>query len=279
MAHPVLILATIALVAPARRASMSSVTRRDAATGAADPGRSESVSTWSGRRSTPTSPTPTGLTAPAVCGTDLGGFYFNGIYIRADGRIYAASGFPPLPLVVLLIHVDVLQQLLPLVRVDGYFILADRMACRPVQPGGAYPRQPIPAPEATLMVAHLKRRARVIIIAWLLVTIPLLIGFLALFLIHLPSIYRTGPSSDKWTSPRRRPAAVMSRLPRSASCPCCYCCGPCGYGLGAEVRSAGVASPLGRLVPFRPQTHLLLGRLFYLGGRAGAGGLPGGRNS
>src|SRR5512142_1304777 len=119
--------------------------------------------------------------------TDLGGFYFNGIYILVIGGIYAATGFLPLPLVVLLVHVEVLQQLLPLVRVDGYFILADLVGVpdlfsrvRPIL-ASLFSRR-----KAHPLVAHLKRRARVIITAWLLVTIPLLIGFLLLSLIHLP---------------------------------------------------------------------------------------------
>ena len=124
--------------------------------------------------------------------TDLGGFYFNGIYILAVGGIYAGTGFQPLPLVVLLVHVEILQQLLPLVRVDGYFILADLVGVpdlfsrvRPIL-ASLRPRR-----KAHPLVSDLKRRVRVIITAWLLVTIPLLIGSLLFFLVHLPNILTT----------------------------------------------------------------------------------------
>lgn len=124
--------------------------------------------------------------------TDLGGFYFNGIYVLAMGGIYSATGFQPLPLVVVLVHVEVLQQLLPLVRVDGYFILADLVGVpdlfsrvRPIL-ASLLPRR-----KAHPLVSDLKRRVRVIITAWLLVTIPLLLGSLLLFLVRLPSILTT----------------------------------------------------------------------------------------
>ena len=214
--------------------------------------------------------------------TDLGGFYFNGIYILAMGGIYAASGFPPLPLVVLLIHVEVLQQLLPLVRVDGYFILADLVGVPDLfSRVGPILASLFPRRKAHPMVAHLKRRARVIIIAWLLVTIPLLIGFLALFLIHLPSILtRTGHALQRQMDLTTSAAGggdvaaaavgVLSML----------------LLLLPLVGMAWVLSSLGRRGVFlsfavwrrfRPQTHLLLGRLFYLGRPRRAGGLPGGQ--
>ena len=121
--------------------------------------------------------------------TDLGGFYFNGIYALIMAGIYATTGFQPLLLVVVLVHVEVLQQLLPLVRVDGYFILADLVGVPDlfgrIRPTLASLR---PRRQAHPMVADLKRGVRVTILAWLLVTIPLLITLLVLFLVHLPNI-------------------------------------------------------------------------------------------
>lgn len=124
--------------------------------------------------------------------TDLGGFYFNGIYVLAMGVIYFATSFQPLLLVVLFIHVEVLRQLLPLVRMDGYFVLADLVGVpdlfsrvRPIL-ASLRPRR-----KAHSSVSNLKCRVRVIITAWLLVTIPLLIGSSVLFLMRLPNILTT----------------------------------------------------------------------------------------
>ena len=57
--------------------------------------------------------------------TDLGGVYFNGIFALLMGAAYAATGFEPLLLVAFVQHVIALQQLLPLLRFDGYYVLSD----------------------------------------------------------------------------------------------------------------------------------------------------------
>ena len=57
--------------------------------------------------------------------TDLGGLYFNVWCLLVAGTFYLSTGNGLALLLVVLLHVEMVQQLLPLVRLDGYFILAD----------------------------------------------------------------------------------------------------------------------------------------------------------
>jgi putative peptide zinc metalloprotease protein len=51
--------------------------------------------------------------------TDLGGVYFNAVTLVALIALYAGTGYAPLLLAVFVVHGEMLQQLLPLARLDG----------------------------------------------------------------------------------------------------------------------------------------------------------------
>ena len=57
--------------------------------------------------------------------TDLGGVYFNTVFILALAGLYAATSAQILLLVIAITQLEMLQQLIPIVRFDGYFILSD----------------------------------------------------------------------------------------------------------------------------------------------------------
>ena len=57
--------------------------------------------------------------------TDLGGIYFNAIFALATLGLYLVTGFEPLLLIILLQNFAMLQQLMPLLRLDGYYIISD----------------------------------------------------------------------------------------------------------------------------------------------------------
>jgi putative peptide zinc metalloprotease protein len=57
--------------------------------------------------------------------TDLGGIYFNAVFSVVLGAIYAITGYPPLILAVVTTTILMLEQLLPFVRFDGYWIVSD----------------------------------------------------------------------------------------------------------------------------------------------------------
>ena len=82
-------------------------------------------STWSGRPSTPTSPTATASAAAGRLRTDLGGLYFNAIVAVGIVRRLVGTGCDALLLVIATQILQMLRQLTPLVRFDGYHVLAD----------------------------------------------------------------------------------------------------------------------------------------------------------
>src|SRR5437764_4958224 len=57
--------------------------------------------------------------------TDLGGVYFNVIFILLTAGAYFATGFEPLLILIPLQHLEILHQFLPFIRLDGYYIVSD----------------------------------------------------------------------------------------------------------------------------------------------------------
>ena len=57
--------------------------------------------------------------------TDLGGVYVNAMVVLVLAAAYATTGFEPLVLMMFLIQIQVLQQMLPFLRLDGYYVVSD----------------------------------------------------------------------------------------------------------------------------------------------------------
>ena len=52
--------------------------------------------------------------------------YFNAIFVaRHRGRCTPLTGFEPLLILIIVQHMQMLQQMLPFLRLDGYYILSD----------------------------------------------------------------------------------------------------------------------------------------------------------
>ncbi len=128
--------------------------------------------------------------------TDLGGLYFNMLFAVAVFGIWAATRFDALLVVIPLLLFQMVQQLLPFVRLDGYHILADltgvpdlfariRPTLRSLKPGSP----PDPA------VTALKPWVRVVITAWVLAVIPLLALALLFAVVNLPRVAATAGDS------------------------------------------------------------------------------------
>jgi putative peptide zinc metalloprotease protein len=128
--------------------------------------------------------------------TDLGGIYFNGLFALGCAGLYALTGWEPLLLLILLQHLAVLQQLLPFVRLDGYYVLSDltgvpdiltriRPILRGLLPGRAGNRR----------VDELKPWVRVVVTLYVLVLIPLLAAVLVLAVVSAPRLFATAYDS------------------------------------------------------------------------------------
>ena len=151
---------------------------RPAATTAA-PSRDGSAwgSTCGSLPSTRTSPAPTGSAAPAGCGPTWAASTCNSVFIVAAAATYLWTGWAPL-VIIALSHLEIIQQLLPLVRFDGYYILGD-LAGVPNLFGHVRPilRSFLPGRHSDPGVGQLQLRTRVVVTTWMLITVPaLLIG-------------------------------------------------------------------------------------------------------
>jgi putative peptide zinc metalloprotease protein len=125
--------------------------------------------------------------------TDLGGIYFNLIFVLALTGVYAATRFEPLLLVILVQHMEILRHFFPFVRLDGYYVFSDltgvpdlfpriKPILRSLRPGGAE-REPA--------VGELKRWVRWVVTGWVLTVVPLLLLNVVIIIMHTPRIVAT----------------------------------------------------------------------------------------
>jgi putative peptide zinc metalloprotease protein len=123
--------------------------------------------------------------------TDLGGLYFNAVFMLALAGIYAATSDQLLLLVIALTHLEMLEQLLPFVRFDGYFILSDLIGVPDLFARVApILKSALPAGRRDPRVTGLRRRTRIMVTTWVLCVIPLLSLGLGYLLLHLPAVNR-----------------------------------------------------------------------------------------
>jgi putative peptide zinc metalloprotease protein len=125
--------------------------------------------------------------------TDLGGFYFNLIFALGIMGAYLVTGQEWLLLMVLLVNLEIVHQLLPFLRLDGYWTLADitgvpdfftQMAAfaRSVLPVKAWKGRKLPA---------MKTWAKVVFAVYMLITIPLLVFLVVLMVRSVPRVLAT----------------------------------------------------------------------------------------
>ena len=138
--------------------------------------------------------------------TDLGGIYFNGLSVLVLAAAYAATGYEPLVLAIFLIHLEVLQQLLPIVRLDGYYILTDLVGVpdlfdrvRPVL------ASLVPWKRADPRVTELRPAARAALTIWVVLVVPALLALAVLTVRYAPDLIR-----DVWRSEGREWQGVQA---------------------------------------------------------------------
>ncbi|GCD92356.1 hypothetical protein [Nocardioides sp. LS1] len=124
--------------------------------------------------------------------TDLGGLYFNAIVAVGIVGVWLASGYDALLLVVATQVLQMLHQLTPMVRFDGYHVLADVTGVpdlyHRIKPTlvGALPWR-WRDPEATV----LKPWARIVVTAWVLVVVPMLAFSMFMMVLTFPRVVAT----------------------------------------------------------------------------------------
>jgi putative peptide zinc metalloprotease protein len=123
--------------------------------------------------------------------TDLGGLYFNAVFMLALAGVYAATSSEILLLVIALTHLEMLEQLMPFVRFDGYFILSDLIGVPDLFARVApIVKSALPRGRRDPRVTGMRRRARIVVTAWVLCVIPLLTFGIGYLVLYLPAVDR-----------------------------------------------------------------------------------------
>jgi putative peptide zinc metalloprotease protein len=118
---------------------------------------------------------------------DLGGVYFNGVFALSLAIAYAVSGFEPLLLGVVAQHLMVIDQFLPWVRLDGYYVVADLIGVSDLFSRiGPVLRSLLPGRPPNARVSELKPWARGAVTAWVLTTLAALTAVATIVIVHAP---------------------------------------------------------------------------------------------
>jgi putative peptide zinc metalloprotease protein len=128
--------------------------------------------------------------------TDLGGVYFNSIFSLCVAGLYFLTGYEFLLLVVIGQHFQMLQQFMPFLRLDGYYLVADITGV-PDLFGRIGPvlRSMIPGREMDPKVEELKPWVRNVVRVWVFTTIPIVLFVYVLMIFHVPRLISTGLKS------------------------------------------------------------------------------------
>jgi putative peptide zinc metalloprotease protein len=121
--------------------------------------------------------------------TDLGGVYFNAVFISGMDLAYLNNRTPWLMAAIVVLHIETATQFLPMIRLDGYYILADLIGVPdlfsrmgPVLAGLIPGRPPHPR------VRELKPWVRRTITLWVLIVVPSILYWVIGFLIIAPQV-------------------------------------------------------------------------------------------
>ena len=127
---------------------------------------------------------------------DMGGMYFNAVFALAVAGLYALTGFEPLLLLIVIQTFAIVQQSLPLLRLDGFYIISDLTGVpdmltriKPVL------GRLIPGREPDPRVTELKPWVRRVVTGYVLTVVPLIALLFVVMLIHAPRAFATGYDS------------------------------------------------------------------------------------
>jgi putative peptide zinc metalloprotease protein len=130
--------------------------------------------------------------------TDLGGLYFNAIIAVATVGVWWVSDYDALLLLVATQILQMLRQLLPFVRFDGYHVLADLTGVPDLfQRIGPTLKSLVPWRTTDPAARALKPWARAVVTVWVLTVVPLLLATTVLMVMALPRVVGTA-----WASAR-----------------------------------------------------------------------------
>jgi putative peptide zinc metalloprotease protein len=121
--------------------------------------------------------------------TDLGGVYFNVVFITGMSAVYVQTGTPWLLVAIVALHFETAMQFLPMIRLDGYYILSDLIGVPDLfSRMGPVLKSLIPGRPAHPRVQELKPWVRRTITLWVLIVVPYLLYWVIGFLIVVPQV-------------------------------------------------------------------------------------------
>jgi putative peptide zinc metalloprotease protein len=124
--------------------------------------------------------------------TDLGGIYFNAVFIVATAIAYQVTGVEPLLLFIAVQHIEMFHQLLPFLRLDGYYIVSDLVGVPDmfsrIRPTLA---SLVPGRRADERVLALKPWARAVVSAYVFTVVPILVLLFGLMTLNAPRVFAT----------------------------------------------------------------------------------------
>jgi putative peptide zinc metalloprotease protein len=123
---------------------------------------------------------------------DLGGVYFNTIFMLLTGGAYFATGFEPLLLMIPIQQLEIAHQLLPFLRLDGYYIVSDLTGVPDIL-SRIKPtlKSLVPGLETDPRVRELKPWARAVMTTYLLFLVPLMLLMFSMMALAAPRIFAT----------------------------------------------------------------------------------------
>ncbi|MEQ3551702.1 hypothetical protein WIS52_14610 [Pseudonocardia nematodicida] len=121
--------------------------------------------------------------------TDLGGVYFNAVVLGGIAATWLLTGTDWLLLVLALLHVETVRQFLPMIRLDGYYILSDIVGVPDLFTYlGPVLRGWLPGAAPDPKLTRLRPAVRRIVRLWVALVVPFLVLFFGWFLVVAPSV-------------------------------------------------------------------------------------------
>jgi putative peptide zinc metalloprotease protein len=115
--------------------------------------------------------------------------YFNVVFITALSAAYLDTGAAWLLVAIVALHIETATQFLPMVRLDGYYILSDLIGVPDLfSRTGPVLMSMIPGRAAHPRVRELKPWVRATITLWVLIVVPYLVYWMVGFLLVVPRV-------------------------------------------------------------------------------------------
>ena len=146
------------------------------------------------------------LPRPARLRTDLGGIYFNAVIAVITLGAWLATGVHALGLLIALQMLEIVKNLSPVIRADGYHILSDATGV-PDLYAHMGPTLKRLLPWKKQEPSALKGWARVLVTAWVLIIVPILLAMAFSAILLFPKL-----AASAWASGSHLASAIPDQL-------------------------------------------------------------------